>query len=393
MTLVSVIVPCHNYGRYLPDCINSLVGGPTCMGLVQAQTLADFEVIIIDDASTDDSWQIAQKLAHSHARVRALRLATNQGTPTALNTGVEQAKGQYIQILSADDMLEHWTLERLYRGCLDNPHCVAYGDITLVQGGAKVKQWRLPQYSCDLVLHKNPMGAGIMYPRKAWQEAGGYRVEMRWGREDWAFNVALMLAGWWGVHIGDSGYLYRWDGQNRSLRTGNNQRWGTVAQDPTPDGTPTWKEFFRNQLRSLYPGAYDEGAKMPGCCGGGRARPAGKGSPMPKTGGLPGGTGMTKLEYIGANQGNSTWFGPATQTRYVFGASRRIGYVDSRDADGMLAMKGKDGKSPVFRIKAEAPKTVPVPEVLPEPEPPVIMAQPETPKKRGRPKKKVEEDA
>ena len=99
---------------------------------------------------------------------------------------------------------------------------------------------------------------------------------------------------------------------------------------------------------------------------------------------------MTKLEYIGANQGNGTWFGPVTKTRYVFGASRRVGYVDSRDVDGMLAMKGKDGKSAVFRIKAEKPKTVPAPEVPPEPEPPVIMAQPETPKKRGRPKKQVE---
>jgi len=230
------------------------------------------------------------------------------------------------------------------------------------------------------------MGAGIMYPREAWQEAGGYPEVMHYGREDWAFNVALMLKGWCGVHIGDSGYLYRWDGQNRSLRTGNNQKWGTVAQDPTPNGTPTWKEFFANQLKGLFPEAYKQGAIMPGCCGGGRARPAGRGASVPKAGGLPGGAGMTKLEYIGTNQGNSTWFGPVTHTRYVFGASRRVGYVANEDVQGMLAMKGKDGKSPVFRIKAEAPK--PVPKPTPPPEPQLLRhVIPETPKKRGRPKK------
>ena len=390
--IVSVVVPCHNYAKFLPDAINSLVGGPTSAGFVLPQTLTDFEAVIVDDASTDDSWHVAHLLAQQHKRVRALRLTINQGTPTALNTGIEHAKGQFIQVLSADDMLESWALERLYLGCINNPHRVAYGDITLVQGGARTKRWPLPQYSCYLVLHRNPMSAGIMYPRKAWQEAGGYRAEMRWGREDWAFNIALMMAGWCGVHIGDSGYLYRWDGQNRSLRTGNNQRWGTVKQDPTPDGTPTWREFFANQLKRLFPEAYKEGAKMPGCCGGGRAKPAGKGVSMPTRGGLPGGTGMTKLEYIGANQGNGTWFGPVTKTRYIFGANRRVGYVDSRDVDGMLAMKGKDGKSAVFRIKAEQPKAVP--EVPPEPEPQPLGWIVEAPKKkRGGPKKAVVENA
>jgi hypothetical protein len=363
------------------------------MGFVQPQSFTDFEVIIVDDASADDSWQVAQMLARAHTNVRALRHLVNRGTPTALNTGVEHAKGQFIQVLSADDMLESWSLERLYLGCINNPHRVAYGDITLVQNGVKVKKWPLPRYSCELVLHRNPMGAGIMYPKRAWRDAGGYPESMRYGREDWAFNVALMLKGWCGVHIGDSGYLYRWDGQNRSLRTGNNQKWGTVKQDPIPDGTLTWREFFANQLKGLFPEAYAEGAKMPGCCGGGRARPASKGNPVPKTGGLPGGAGMTKLEYIGDNQGDTTWFGPVTHTRYVFGANRRVGYVDSRDAQGMLAMKGKDGKSPVFRVKVEQPKAVPVPPPEPEPQPLGYVVQQETPKKRGRPKKVKVEDA
>ena len=69
---------------------------------------------------------------------------------------------------------------------------------------------------------------------------------------------------------------------------------------------------------------------------------------------------MTRLEYIGGNQGDTTWWGPETEVRYVFGGNRRVGYVDSKDAPGMLEMK-KEGKA-VFRVfrPPAKPKAPPV---------------------------------
>ena len=263
-------------------------------------------------------------------------------------------------------MLEPWCLERHYHASQENPHCVVYGNLQIIKDGQRQRELKLPSYDCDLVLKKNPMSAGLMYPRKAWQDAGGYPEVMQWGREDWAFNVALMLAGWCGVHLDDAGYLYRRERQNRSLRTGNKHRDEVQAYDPTPDGTRTWREFFYNQLRALYPNAYNGRQRMPGCCGGARSRKRGAtvqvSNPTPAAQSLPGKGGMERLEYIGRNEANSTWWGPATNTRYVFGRVRRIGYVDKKDAAGMVAMKKED--RPVFRIYKPPvkPKPAPVPQ-------------------------------
>jgi len=319
----------------------------------------------VDDASTDNTWEVIQALADRKKGIRGLHLNQNRGTPAVLNIGVERSYGEYIQVLSADDMLEPWTLERHYQACRANPHRVVYGDLRIVKENARQRTLKLPTYSCDLVLNKNPMSAGIMYPRQAWKDAGGYPEVMQWGREDWAFNVALMLAGWCGVHIEEAGYLYRRERQNRSLRTGNRHRDEVSEYARTPDGTPTWREFFVNQLRELYPDAYN-GRYDVGCCGGGRsnrATPKATSRAVSVARDLPGRAGMTRLEYIGRNQGDTTWWGPVTNTRYIFGGNRKVGYVDSADVPGMLAMKKED--RPVFRVfrPPAKPKAPPAPVV------------------------------
>ena len=103
---------------------------------------------------------------------------------------------------------------------------------------------------------------------------------------------------------------------------------------------------------------------MPECCGGARsnrrgaARKVSNPTPAAKKA-LPGKGGMERLEYIGRNEANSTWWGPVTNTRYVFGRVRRIGYVDAKDAAGMVAMKKE--KRPVFRIYKPPAKPKPLP--------------------------------
>src|SRR5690606_3781254 len=111
--LVSVIVPCYNYGRYLDDCINSLIGGPTSLGEHLGQTMQSLEIIIVDDASTDGTPEIGARLAEAWKGIRYYRLDQNVGTAQALNFGIERAVGQYITFLSADDMREPDSIEKL----------------------------------------------------------------------------------------------------------------------------------------------------------------------------------------------------------------------------------------------------------------------------------------
>lgn len=97
--LFSIIVPVFNAGAYLDRAIAS----------VRAQTLADFELIVVDDGSTDDALDRARSIPDS--RLCFMR-QSNQGAPTALNRGLAAASGEYVALLDADDF---WALNKLER--------------------------------------------------------------------------------------------------------------------------------------------------------------------------------------------------------------------------------------------------------------------------------------
>src|SRR4051812_5654849 len=92
--IISVIVPCFNYGHYLPDTLRGLL----------AQQFKHWECIIVDDGSTDDTAGVAAAFAADDARIRYLRQA-NAGLSAARNAGLSAARGRYIQLLDADDSI------------------------------------------------------------------------------------------------------------------------------------------------------------------------------------------------------------------------------------------------------------------------------------------------
>lgn len=92
---VSIIVPTYNAGEFIAQCLDSVLG----------QTLGDFELICVDDGSTDDTWSILDDLARRDGRVAALRQA-NAGPGAARNAGLGRARGRYVYCLDADDYLE-----------------------------------------------------------------------------------------------------------------------------------------------------------------------------------------------------------------------------------------------------------------------------------------------
>jgi glycosyltransferase involved in cell wall biosynthesis len=92
--LVSVITPVHNSGDFVGEAIRS----------VQAQTFSDWEMIIVDDCSTDDSAQIVETFLAEDDRIRIIKLPANSGAAVARNTAIEAAQGRYIAFLDSDDL-------------------------------------------------------------------------------------------------------------------------------------------------------------------------------------------------------------------------------------------------------------------------------------------------
>jgi len=99
---VSVVVPCYNYGHFLPACVESIL----------SQEGVEVEVIIVDDASPDGSGEIVEKLAATDDRIVAVRHERNQGHIATYNDGFARATGDYNVMLSADDLLTPGSLSR-----------------------------------------------------------------------------------------------------------------------------------------------------------------------------------------------------------------------------------------------------------------------------------------
>jgi glycosyltransferase involved in cell wall biosynthesis len=121
--VLSVLVPNYNYEHYLPEALNSVL----------AQTFTDFELIISDDASTDNSAAIIGEYARRDARVRFTRQPVNLGLTENFNWCLSQARGQYVKFLLADDKLVHpEALQRLITTLTAHP------GVALVSSAAQV---------------------------------------------------------------------------------------------------------------------------------------------------------------------------------------------------------------------------------------------------------------
>lgn len=100
---ISIIIPCFNAEDCLERSVRSVIN----------QTFQDFEIIIINDASTDSSLKKAKTLAYTDSRIKIINLKTNGGPSIARNTGIKEAKGEWISILDADDAFMPERLEVL----------------------------------------------------------------------------------------------------------------------------------------------------------------------------------------------------------------------------------------------------------------------------------------
>lgn len=146
--LISVIVPVYNTERYLPECLDSLL----------AQTYQNFELLLVDDGSPDQCWEILQQYAAQDARVRIFR-KENGGVSSARNFGLRQAKGEYIGFVDSDDFVAPQYLEWLLDAAQQKNAKIAIGemrrmsmdchadDLPLLTKQSRVQEFRLEEYS------------------------------------------------------------------------------------------------------------------------------------------------------------------------------------------------------------------------------------------------------
>ena len=116
--MISIIVPVYNTEKYLRRCIDSVL----------AQTYQDFELLLIDDGSKDSSGAICDEYAAQDARVRVFH-KENGGVSSARNVGLDNARGEWITFVDADDWIESDMLELLLRKGEETGADIVMGDL------------------------------------------------------------------------------------------------------------------------------------------------------------------------------------------------------------------------------------------------------------------------
>ncbi|HUO69166.1 MAG TPA: glycosyltransferase family A protein [Solirubrobacteraceae bacterium] len=210
---VSVVIACFNYAHWLPDSVGSVL----------EQTFADFELLIVDDGSTDDSLEVARRLAQSDARITAIGQAGAGQPAIPRNRAIERARGRYIVSLDADDRLGPTALE-LCRAELEADPRAGLAFPQQQDFGASDQlhphlDWRL-----ERLKRFNYLPSATMFRRSAWEAAGGYNTNVR-GYEDWDLWLGIAEAGFIGrAAPGALWYYRRHDGGVYLQSKGSDQR-------------------------------------------------------------------------------------------------------------------------------------------------------------------------
>lgn len=190
---VSIVVPCFNGGTFLDQLLDSL----------RAQSFRNFEVVIVNDGSTDTLTR--EKLAALDPAIRVLH-QENRGLPAARNAGIRAALAPLVLPLDCDDALAPSFLSETV-AALAADAGAAFAFTHMKTRG--VIQDVLPR-RCNRFdqLFLNQLPYCLLMRRSAWEAVDGYDEAMREGYEDWEFNIRLLRAEYRGVEIAKPLFIY-----------------------------------------------------------------------------------------------------------------------------------------------------------------------------------------
>ena len=180
--LVSVIIPCYKQAHFLKESVQSILD----------QTFQDWEIIIVNDGSPDNTHDVAQEIIDLNPQY-SIKLIDqeNTGLAGARNSGINNASGKYIIPLDSDDQFADSYLEKAVRILERNP------DIGIVYSlaeffGNKVGSWSLKEFQFPEFLVENTIFCSAFFRKADWSKVGGYSLDMKYGWEDYDFWLSLI---------------------------------------------------------------------------------------------------------------------------------------------------------------------------------------------------------
>lgn len=238
--LVSIILPTHNRAKYIKKAIESVL----------SQTYKDFEFIIIDDGSTDETPEIISEYRRNDPRIKILTNKSNLGLVKSLNKGIRNAQGKYIARIDDDDFwCDSQKLKKQTAFLEANPDYVLVGGgvIKINEEGQEIVRLMLPQQDKNIrraILQNNPfVHSSVVFRKEVWDKAGEYNEGLASSNaEDWDL---------W-MRFGEFGKFYNFqDYFLRYLQGGQNK---TTINDSVLRRNSLISNKLRIRYRNHFPG-------------------------------------------------------------------------------------------------------------------------------------------
>lgn len=195
---VSVIIPCYNQGKYIKEAIDSVLN----------QTYKNIEIVIINDGSTDNSSQIISNLISDKSNIKFIDNKENNGIIYARNFAIDEASGEYILPLDADDIIKPSYIEKAVKILEERSDIgIVYGKVKFF--GAKNSIWDLQKFDKEKMIFVNQIVCSALFRKEDFYKAGKYKDYMKKGCEDWDLWLSFIELGLGVYQIDEILFLYR----------------------------------------------------------------------------------------------------------------------------------------------------------------------------------------
>ena len=212
--LISIIVPCYKQAHFLNESLQSVLD----------QTYVDWECIIVNDGSLDNTESIAKQWCEKDNRFSYL-YKENGGLSSARNAGITKSDGEYILPLDADDYIQKDYLSKLVPKLYQDDSLAivsCYSEFFKKSLNNIIFELKPEGTTYHYLLYVNQLIATSLFRKICWEEVGGYDETMKKGFEDWEFWIAITKRGWKYKVIEEFLFYYRKSKKSMLVDTLNN---------------------------------------------------------------------------------------------------------------------------------------------------------------------------
>jgi len=169
MSLISIVLPVYNGEKFLRQSIDSII----------AQTYENWELLILDDCSTDSTPDIVSEYVNEDNRIKYFRNDVNLKLPKNLNKGFSLAQGDYLTWTSDDNKYRPTALEKMHSALVSNNVDFVFASCRIInEHDEEIEYIMMHPAPKDVIVGSNCVGACFMYTRKVYQEIGNYDADL-----------------------------------------------------------------------------------------------------------------------------------------------------------------------------------------------------------------------